>query len=411
MKSLYRSLAAALLLSLAAAPGCIVDTSETGDEQDVTASAGHFETFKGDDGLYYFQLVASNGEELLRSDAYQSLSSAKKGITTTKKAAQLQASFELHQADTGEWYFNVKASNGQLLAMGETYATKSNANQGIATVIKTAATATTKAAATGTATFTTFKADDAKYYFYLRAKNGQIVLQSDAYSTKSAATKGITSVKTNGVDASNFVIDGGGAGQHAFRLLAANKQVIGRSQMYVSKSGAIHGASATREILRDLTGEGAADDATIQAEIEKASEGLYYTSESDYPFQYVHGALGPGGSITEDLVRSELASYVDSDADADKPLKNLYGMSATWQTWKDQAHNCADPNDPEALEGCQKMRNLEQVLESNLSDIRVYYFGKDGSAGDVEGTGVSIFIVGRSPDGSLVGVRTLAIWT
>jgi hypothetical protein len=63
------------------------------------------------------------------------------------------------------------------------------------------------------------------------------------------------------------------------------------------------------------------------------------------------------------------------------------------------------------VELCAKMRNLEQVLESNLDDVRVFYFGANGEPGNVEGIGVSIFIVGRSPSGSLVGVRTIAIWT
>ena len=60
---------------------------------------------------------------------------------------------------------------------------------------------------------------------------------------------------------------------------------------------------------------------------------------------------------------------------------------------------------------CVQMRDFEAVLEANLSDIQVFYFGADGEPGNVEGTGVSIFIVGRSPKGNLVGVRTIAIWT
>jgi hypothetical protein len=58
-----------------------------------------------------------------------------------------------------------------------------------------------------------------------------------------------------------------------------------------------------------------------------------------------------------------------------------------------------------------KMRSLENVLQSNLQDIKVFYFGSNGEPGNVDGVGVSLFIVGKAPSGKLVGVRTIAIWT
>jgi Nuclease A inhibitor-like protein len=180
--------------------------------------------------------------------------------------------------------------------------------------------------------------------------------------------------------------------------------------VYASKSNAIAGAASVRALLRKMAGAGTLTDADIQAEIAKASDGLLFQSESDYPFEFVSADLGMA-SITQDFVHTALASYVDQDPAADKPMADLFGMSATWQTWKDEAHNCADPNDPAAIPGCDKMRNLEQVLESNLTDLHVYYFGKKGSAGHVDGIGVSVFIVGKAPSGRMLGVRSLAIWT
>ena len=60
------------------------DESGTGDEQDLTAKPGRFETFRGQDGKYYFHLLAANGEKVLQSQAYTSLSGAKKGITSVQ---------------------------------------------------------------------------------------------------------------------------------------------------------------------------------------------------------------------------------------------------------------------------------------------------------------------------------------
>lgn len=405
-----RALAPAAFVSLAA-PACVVEATASSDSQDVTSGTGRFETYKGDDGLHYFQLLAANGERLIRSDGYKSLSSAKGGITSTKTNGADAARFAVQETDQGEAYFTLVASNGQLLALSDTYATKEGAARAIDTAMKTLKTASTAAALAEGPKFETFKGGDGKTYFRLRAGNGQIVLQSEAYSSKSAAEKGISSVKTNGKEATQFEIAEGVDGQHYFRLLAKNYQVIGRSEMYATKSGAIHGAATVRGILLDLAGVAQVSDATIQAELEKAATGLTFMSESDYPFEYVHGALAAGAPITEAVVRAELGAYIEADPAADKPVSSLVAMSGTWQSWKDAQYNCGDPEDEVGQALCQKMRNLEQVLESNLKDVQVFYFGAKGAPGDVQGIGVSVFLVGRSPSGSLVGVRTLAIWT
>jgi hypothetical protein len=57
------------------------------------------------------------------------------------------------------------------------------------------------------------------------------------------------------------------------------------------------------------------------------------------------------------------------------------------------------------------MKALEAALEGSLTSVNVFYFGSVGAPGSVDGTGVSIFLVGRTPSGKLVGVATLAIWT
>jgi hypothetical protein len=411
MTTFLRSIATAALLACTAlaAPACVAGSDTGGDEQDLTQKPGRFETFKGLDSKYYFQLLAGNGAPLLRSEGYTTLSSARGGITSAQKNGVLTARFHVLATDDGAAYFNLVAANGELLAMSDAYASQTNAAHGVDAVIHTIATASTAAAAAG-AKFETLKGDDGLYYFQLRAENGRIVLTSDSYASKSGAAKGTKSAQQTGLDATSFDLVKGDGEQYAFRILATNKNVLARSEMYASKSNAIAGATSVRALLRKLAGASALTDAEIQAEIAKASDGLLFTSESDYPFEFVSTDLGTA-SITQDLVQTKLASYVDQDPAADKPMASLFGMSATWQTWKDQGHNCSDTSYPEGAAICDQMRNLEQVLESNMTDLHVYYFGKKGSAGHVDGIGVSVFIVGKAPSGRLVGVRTLAIWT
>ena len=50
-------------------------------------------------------------------------------------------------------------------------------------------------------TFVLQKSAKGQFYFVLKASNGQVIAQSEMYNSKSAATDGIASVKANAPDA------------------------------------------------------------------------------------------------------------------------------------------------------------------------------------------------------------------
>ncbi len=406
--TLLRSLAAVLALAVSL-PACDGGES-TADEQDATAASGRFEQFVGEDGKTYFHLLASNGELILASEGYETAQGAESGIAAVKKNGTSDARFKLLQADNGEYYFNLTSTNGKVVGTGETYAAKGDAQKGISAVKKALTTPTSARAPSGDVRFETLQGTDGKSYFHLRAANGQIVLQSQGYSSKSAADKGITAVKSAAIHADSFQVFEGADGQHTFRLVASNGAIVGRGEMYASKSNALRGAARVRDLIRQMTRTGSVTDAELEGEIVRASDGLTYMSESDYPFSFVR-AEDAAGEITEELVREQLGALVDADPDADKPMAELFAMEGTWDEWKADKHSCWDTEDPIGLEQCTRMRTLEQVLDANLEGTRIFYFGGSGEPGNVDGVGVTIFIVGRTPEGSLAGVRTLAIWT
>lgn len=175
------------------------------------------------------------------------------------------------------------------------------------------------------------------------------------------------------------------------------------------------GEPASSDQANDPEGTFSADvvsktDAQVKADIEAAAAGNLYVSESDYPFTWVEAKLEGQKSITQALVREKLASYVDDDEAADKPLASLVAMNGDWPEWKRDYLSC-DANAYPGPEECAKMKVMNDALEKNLRGIKVIYFGRDGTRGHVDGVGVSIFIVGRTPQGNLAGVRTIAIWT
>jgi len=71
--------------------------------------------------------------------------------------------------------------------------------------------------------------------FRLKTPNGQNILSSEGYSSKSAAMNGIESVQKNASDRPRFEIKESKSGKPYFVLKAANHQVIGQSEMYESK--------------------------------------------------------------------------------------------------------------------------------------------------------------------------------
>ncbi len=101
--------------------------------------------------------------------------------------------FELKVSSGGKFFFNLKASNGQIILSSEMYESRSGAENGIASVQKSAG-------------------DDGRFerktsakgdpFFILKAGNGEPIGKSEMYTSTTAMENGIESVKANAPDAS-----------------------------------------------------------------------------------------------------------------------------------------------------------------------------------------------------------------
>lgn len=90
-----------------------------------------------------------------------------------------------------------------------------------------------------------------EYYFRLKAGNGEIILSSQGYTSKSSCENGVESVKKNAGDADNFEIKEAKDGRFHFNLKAGNGQVIGSSQLYKSESGLKNGIASVGKNAAD----------------------------------------------------------------------------------------------------------------------------------------------------------------
>lgn len=90
-----------------------------------------------------------------------------------------------------------------------------------------------------------------EYQFNLVAGNGQNILSSEGYSTKTACMNGIESVKTNSPHDERFEKLSSKNGKYYFNLKAANGQIIGSSEMYESEAGRDNGIDSVKKNAKD----------------------------------------------------------------------------------------------------------------------------------------------------------------
>lgn len=82
--------------------------------------------------------------------------------------------------------------------------------------------------------FQIFTGKDNQFYFCLRAKNGEITLGSEGYAHKPDCQNGISSAKKNASKDERFLRKTATDGQFYFVLTAPNNEVIGISEMYTT---------------------------------------------------------------------------------------------------------------------------------------------------------------------------------
>lgn len=97
-----------------------------------------------------------------------------------------------------------------------------------------------------------------QFYFRLVAKNSQIILSSEGYTTKDNCKNGISSVKVHSPNDNYYRRLTATNGQHYFTLTASNNQVIGMSELYVSTQGRDNGIESVKHnaptaVIEDLT--------------------------------------------------------------------------------------------------------------------------------------------------------------
>ena len=82
-----------------------------------------FLKFNDKGGNPRFHLTATNGQIILASEGYSSTEGRDNGIESVKTHAPDDGNYDRKESKDGQYYFNLKASNGRIIGTSEMYTT------------------------------------------------------------------------------------------------------------------------------------------------------------------------------------------------------------------------------------------------------------------------------------------------
>ena len=97
-----------------------------------------FELYIGKNGDSRFRPVAANGQTILASEGYKTKAAAENGIPSVSRNAGRNDAFQTFTGKNGKHYFNLKATNGQVIGVSQGYADESGCANGMESVMKNA---------------------------------------------------------------------------------------------------------------------------------------------------------------------------------------------------------------------------------------------------------------------------------
>lgn len=127
----------------------------------------------------------------------------------------------------------------------------------------------------------------------------------------------------------------------------------------------------------------------LYEQIKNASKGLYYVSETDAEIKPFVGTIAEGVSKQEILRQTN--KPFDTPVE-ERNFDEIFERLTKIQDWYGE----------EEAEAATKFSDLRDLLEKNLTDLRVFKIGK------IE---LDVYFVGLDPKGILAGIKTQAVET
>jgi uncharacterized protein YegP (UPF0339 family) len=99
-------------------------------------AGGKFIVNKAKDGQTYFNLKTDEGALLLKSEMYTTRSACNNGIESVRKNCSEEKRYERKVSEDNRHFFNLRATNGQVIGTSGFYESEDGMEKGISTVMK-----------------------------------------------------------------------------------------------------------------------------------------------------------------------------------------------------------------------------------------------------------------------------------
>ena len=229
--------------------------------------SGKYEIYPEAGGFKY-RLKASNGEILVVSQAYASKAGAASGIETFKKNVA-DGVFEFYTDKSNYTQFLLYNTNkSRLIATGEFYESVQRCQSASESVKKFYANEKinylesidpadvreelvefkpVEPAPNGKFEFELIEGE---YVFHLKASNGEVLFESNGYSTKASAMQSLDVVK-KAIEANAFRIMKDKVGRYQFKLFATNKAILVTGETYPNHENCLSAIDSVRRFYQN----------------------------------------------------------------------------------------------------------------------------------------------------------------
>ena len=216
---------------------------------------GKYEVFT-DGTAYFYTLKASNGEVLIKSEAYATKESAIAAIGAIKRNISA-GSIVIREDKHGLFQFALIAKNHRTLVMSANYSTEARAKSASQSFTRFAETSPvyeinekveSAKELIDTSTATDKKGgkigivnDEEGYYYILRASNGEVLVHSTYYKSETSAIAALDRFKET-VKTGKFYVEKDKRDNYQFKLFSSAGRIVCVGQIYSSKTVAVSAA-------------------------------------------------------------------------------------------------------------------------------------------------------------------------
>ena len=131
--------------------------------------------------------------------------------------------------------------------------------------------------------------------------------------------------------------------------------------------------------------------AELLDQLQTASDGLQFISESEAPFHTFFWESGDNPSLNPETILQKTSRPQDTSVEV-LDLDTFFGVATTEQEW----------HDPEERETVKRFQNLVAILKQHLYDLQVYRVGRRN---------IDAYIVGKTSTGDYAGLSTKVVET